>query len=251
MSDLDEIRSALGEATRAPGDMQARPGAAEVIRGEAIRRRQRRRAAGAVALSGCVVLVAAVFASGSLPGRDMTTQLPASSPSAVASATSHPQADLPIELGPRALVVPVTIHPVLREYAASDCPVEGVDTVPAAADVYSGADRTCLELGPASVTVREVRQLVVGVGVNAQGTTRDAVALHVTMTEADAAAYSDLTAAAHANDQRLAFVIGGEVYAAPTIGMRIPGGEFEIHLDRSAAVNLVTTLTGEQLPVSP
>lgn len=228
MNDIDEIRSALSDATQLSGEMHARPTAAAHIRSDAIRRRQRTRAAAAVAVSSCVALVAGVFALGTFAGEHTATELPASEPSASASASAEPTPKISIAPGPRTFATPLDLHRVLAAYPGTDCPAD-VETVMA----VDGSE--CFQLAPSSMAIREVDDLQQGLQPNYEGmvTPASGTVLQFSMTEEDTAAFFALTkdvAPLQEPKNRVAMVVKGKVYFAPTT-VAIPGGEVEISFD--------------------
>jgi hypothetical protein len=227
MSDTDEIRAALSDALRLPGEVHARPGAATTIRARARSRRRKSVVSFAVAVPACVVVALLVTngsspSSTSVPPAKVTPTPHASSPSALAP-------EIVIAPGPRTLATPIEIRPVLRMYAI--CPANS-HTV-AATD---GAG--CYRLGPAAIVMHRVRDMSAGIPQGGN----DGIQLGLTMTTHDAAVFSTLTAASL--HSQIALVVDGVVRTAPTVEGRITDGIIEISVPAAAAQALVTELTG-------
>jgi hypothetical protein len=226
MSDLDEIRTALSDALRLPGEVHARPGAASTIRARARSRRRATIATLAMAVPAFLVIVA-LLVNGSGSG---STSLPATKGTATPSA-SPTEVDIPS--GPRELATPIEIRPVLREYLL--CPANS-HTVPA----VEGAG--CYRLGPAALVIRRVRDLGGGIRQGANGAAGPLIGVDVRMTARDAVTFSDLTAASL--HEQVAFVVNGKVRAAPSIEGHITEGVIQITVAAGAAEAFVTELTG-------
>jgi hypothetical protein len=234
MSDTDEMRAALSEALRLPGEVQARPGAASTIRARARARRRTTVATFALAVPAGLVVVALLVTNGAGP---RTVPPPATKVTATPhpSSTATPVTLISIPPGPRRLATQIEIRPVLRAYLT--CPAHA-QTVPAAV----GSD--CYRLGPAAIVIRRVSDLSTGVTPLADGTAGPVIELNLTMTVHDTAAWSALTAASL--HKRVAYVVNGKVRLAPSIEGRITDGMIQIPLaaDAGAAQRFVTELTG-------
>jgi hypothetical protein len=238
MSERDEIsaaqiRAALSEALRLPGEVRARPGAAGTIRARARARHRTTVVTVAVAVPACLGIAAILIGlSGSGP---RSAGVPATQPTVTSRSpvASLPAAQVTVAPGPRRLGAPIEIRPVLREFAS--CPAHA-QTVPAA--VGPG----CFRLGPAALVIRRVRDLNVGLSTLSNGTVGDRYELNLTMTAHDTATFSALTAASL--HKQLAFVVEGKVQTAPSIEGHITVGEVQFPLDAVGGQAFVTQLTG-------
>lgn len=116
--------------------------------------------------------------------------------------------------------------PVLEAYPRAQCPPTA-DTVPA-------VDRSeCYRLAPESIEIREVRDLETGLDPTAVAPGESGVALYLSLTEEDAKKFYALTkkvAPRPPPQNRLAFVLAGKVYVAPTTEA-IPGGLVMMRFD--------------------
>jgi hypothetical protein len=232
MGDTDEIRSALSDALRLPGEVQARPGAGVSIRARARARRRTTVVSLALAVPAvpAVLVIVALLVTNGSGGRTV------SPPATHVTATPRPSTSvtlIAIPPGPRRLATAIEIRPVLRAYLA--CPAHA-QTVPAAV----GSD--CYRLGPAAIVVRRVRDLSTGLAQTANGVVGPGIELYLTMTAHDTAAWSALTAALL--HKQVAYVVNGTVRLAPSIEGHITEGEIQIPVAGGAAQALVTELTG-------
>jgi hypothetical protein len=227
MSDTDEIRAALSEALRLPGEIQARPGAAGTIRARARSRRRTAVVTFAVAVPACLGLVAVLTGI----GPNVHSVSPPASKVSPAPSPSVSSIVIGISPGPRTLATPIEIRPVLREYLPLTCPANA-HTVPA---VDSSG---CYRLGPAAIVMHRVRDMDAGIGQGGN----DGIELDLTMTAHDAAAFSVLTRALL--NKQIALVVDGKVWMAPTIAGRITEGRIQISVRAASAQAFVTELTG-------
>jgi len=244
MNDIDEIRTALREATRVPGEMHVRPAAAGLIRGDAIRRKHRTQAAAAATLAGCAVLVAALFASGVLFEPQVTTGPPASGPTAVPSSPVYPSPTVSIAPGPHTFSTPLEIHRVRAAYSPAKCPRD----VPT---LLSSDGTECYRLGTASMEITRVRALQTGPARPWQGATGvgAGTALRLSFTEADRKAFYALTReAANSENNRVAVVVADTVYSAPTTEV-IAGGEIQILFDNDTDLRPFLSALGVKFSV--
>lgn len=136
--------------------------------------------------------------------------------------------------GPRNLVAPIAIHPVLEELRS--CPADTSGTVPAA----DGAG--CFRLDPAGLTLSRVQNLQTGPRTGPNGRPGDGRSLLITMASQDATAFAALTT--EAVGRQIAIVVDGQVWAAPRVATPIMAGSLEILLDQSAVADLIAALTG-------
>jgi hypothetical protein len=235
MSDTDEIRAALSDALRLPGEVQARPGAATMIRARARARRRTAVVSFVVALPACLVVVALLVAGNGSGARTVSPPATHGGATASPSTPATPVTQIAIPPGPRRLATPIEIRPVLRAYLT--CPAHA-QTVPATV----GSD--CYRLGPAAIVIRRVQDLSTGLATLPNGTAADQYELNLRMTAHDTAAFSALTAVSL--HKQVAYVINGNVRLAPSIGGHITEGEIQIPLpvDAGAAQAFVTELTG-------
>jgi hypothetical protein len=233
MSDTDEIRAALSETLRLPGEVRARPGAAATIRASARSRRRTSVVTFAVTVPACLGIVAMLIGlNGSGPrSAGIPAIQPTTSPSSPVA--SEPATEVTVAPGPRRLATPIEIRPVLREFLR--CPAHA-QTVPA----LDGS--TCYRLGPPALVIRRVRDLSVGLSTLANGAEGDSYELNLTMTAHDTATFSDLTAASL--HKQLAFVVRGKVQTAPSIEGHITVGIVQFPLAAAGAQAFVTELTG-------
>lgn len=227
MSDTDEIRAAVRDATRLPGSVLARAGAAATIRARA-RRRRTLRVASAVLVPLCLVLAAVLAGAGGLGPQRATVPASVPSPSAAPTAATPSPSLAP---GPRTLIEPIEIRPVLEEYL--ECPSDR-DTVPA--EDGSG----CYRLAAAALVIENVQDLAAGLRTGPDGLVTEGTALRVTMTAADSKAFAALTSLSVG--KQVALVVDGTVYSAPMIATPITAGQIEIDLGNASAEALVAAL---------
>jgi hypothetical protein len=234
MSDTDEIRAALSDALRLPGEVQARPGAAAMIRARARARRRTTVVSFAVAVPACLVVVALLVGGNGSGARTVSQPATHGTATPRPSSASSPVTLIAIPPGPRTLATPIEIRPVLRAYLT--CPAHA-QTVPAAV----GSD--CYRLGPAAIVIRRVRDLSTGLAQTSNGSAVGAgIELNLTMTAHDTAAFSALTAVSL--HKQVAYVINGKVRTAPSIEGHITDGNIQIPVEAAAAQAFVTELTG-------
>jgi hypothetical protein len=195
----DRWRELLEQANDVPGRIQARPGAGAVLRARA-RRRARQQTAAALA-AGCLLIGGAGLAAANL---DAFTGARAGQP----AGRSRGAAPGPV-VGD--LATPIEIHLVER---SGTCPMDG--GVPA----WDGKE--CFRLGPVQLRIRAVTRATFG-GPAASPTQPGAAGvIDVELTQADRAAFADLTGA-HVG-QRIAVVVDDRVLGAPQIAERIDAG---------------------------
>lgn len=236
MNDIDEIRAALADALQLPGEVRARPGAASAIRARASARRRSAVVGFAVAVSACLAVLALLAST--IGPSDRSVSPPATrvtaTPSPSASATV-----IGITPGPRNLMSPIAIHPVLRDYQI--CPLD-VQTAPAAVGPH------CYRLGPAALVIFRLRDLSAGLSQVGNATVGPVIALDMRLTPHDTAAFSALTA--HSLNKQVAVLVTGKVWTAPTIQGNITDGVIQVQVPtfRGAAQALATELTGSPPP---
>jgi hypothetical protein len=229
MTDIDEIRTALSDALRLPGEIHPRPGAATTIRARARSRRRVTVVTFAVAVPACLALVALLVGTNDPSARSV------SPPAGHVSATpSTPATEVSLPPGPRTLATSIEIRPVLRSYI--NCATL-TGTVPAV------KGRACYRLGPAALVIRRVREMSLGMEQVATGTASAVMELNMRLTAHDTTAFSTLTAASL--HQQVAFVVAGKVWTAPSIEGHITDGYIQIPVDAGAPARaLVSELTG-------
>ncbi len=231
MTGIDENHSALGEATRLPGQVRVRPAAPYTIRTLARRRRRTGLLAAAAVLPACGVVVAALAGIGdSGVQRTIAPATRATPAPSLTPATSEPT--ISVTSGHRTLPVPVEVYPVLEEHTT--CP-SGPDFVAAA---ESGG---CYRLGPVSLVIREVRGLTAGRTTSNSGQ-RTRLTLDLVMSDAAelAALNDDLTI------KQLAMVVNGSAYEASQLVERLAGGTISVELGSTAAKKLIADLGGRR-----
>ncbi|MEO7981619.1 MAG: hypothetical protein ABI807_12120 [Sporichthyaceae bacterium] len=213
MTDTDEIRTALSDATALRGEVRVLHSATGSVR--ALARRRRTAALGSAAAAVGIFTIVALLALLGGPGPDRTTFTP-SGPLTPTASPSLPA----VAGGPRDLTTPIEIRPVLAEYPT--CPSAGT-TTPAA------EGPSCYRLGAPWLVLSSLARAAVapaaGVGGTASG---DFGSLVVAMRQADQDAFAALTR--DAVGRRIALVAGARVWSAPVLATPIRGGELQLDL---------------------
>jgi hypothetical protein len=234
MTDTEELRRALQAGTRLPGEVRPRPGAAALVRGRARRRQARRLAVVSAAGAGIVIAAVAVGLAGPRSTDTVIASPPATAPP---SSSVAPTPGVSLPGGPRTFSAPVEIHPVRQEYLTVGC-----SNPRPAGTVPSAEGGSCYRLGTTVLTILRVRDLSAALATSPGGGPTAGTVLVFTLTPADSAAWSSLTASSVG--KQVAFVVAGTVYSAPTIEGRIRGGQFAIQLGPDVARQLLDNLGG-------
>ena len=221
MSELHDLLSAEAERQRPV----ANPPYDEIAR-----RAHRRSRVRAVAAGSAVVAVVAVTAVSSifLIGSDDQTRSGPAGPS-VSTAPS-----IPTISGPRILGAPIELRQVLG--SPDTCPATGAPAFPSAA----GDD--CFELAEPEIVVRRVADLSVVEVASPDGSMQGDLAVMITL-EAGPAGHLAALTADRWDGERVAFVVDGSVYAAPTVQGQISGGVLQLPMDPSTIARLLDLLT--------
>jgi hypothetical protein len=219
MSDTNEIRAVLDDATALRADVRVRGTAGRSVRTRARQRRTTALGSGAVAVVVCVVVGLLALTGGEGNGR---TAVPAS-----ASPTTRPVPSPPalpeVAPGPQVLAVPIEIRPVRAEYP--DCHAAPAE----AATVPSTAGPACYRLGAPWLVVHRLDAVDVGFATDEHGLVSEQNGeVTLTMTGADRATFGARTA--ESIGRRVAVEAGGRVWLAPIISSPIPGGQLYLDL---------------------
>jgi hypothetical protein len=223
MSELRDLLSAEAERQRAPWT----PPYDEIVRRAHRRSRLRVAAAGsAVVTVVAVVAVSSAILTGS--DDDQTRSGPAGTVSTTPSGPS-----IPTTYGPRTLGAPIEVRQVLR-------PPETCRATAARA-FTSAAGNGCFELATPEIVIRHVRDLSVVEVASSDGSMQGDQAVWITLDDPDAAELTALTADRW-EGERVAFVVGGLVYNAPTIQGQL-GHMLQLSRDPRTIERLVDVLT--------
>jgi preprotein translocase subunit SecD len=152
-------------------------------------------------------------------------------PTATVNPTAPNGAPITVDRGPRTLNSPIEVRPVISEVADTTC-------APTADQSPAATGDSCYTLGATALTIRRVANLDTGAVTNDNASMQ----VFVTMNAADQAAFTRLTTANV--DKRLALVVEGTVYSAPTVAQKITGGQVAVILHTNIASGLLSAITG-------
>ena len=224
MSELRDLLSAEAERQRPAST----PPYDEIAR--RAHRRSRLRAAAAGSAVVAVVALAAI-ASALLTGSD--DDQTRSGPTGPSVSTTPSGSSIPTISGPRTLGAPIEVRQVLR-------PPETCRATAARA-FNSAAGDDCFELAAPEIVIRRVLDLSVVEVASPDGTLQGHQAMWITVDDADAARFLALTSDRW-DGERVAFVVDGLVYEAPTIQGGI-GHMVQLSLDPRTIRLLLDVLT--------
>jgi hypothetical protein len=225
MSELRDLLSAEAERQRPAWT----PPYAEIAR--RAHRRSRLRAAAAGSAVVAVVTLAAI-SSALLTGSD--DDQTRSGPAGPSVSTTPSGPSIPTISGPRTLGAPIEVRQVLR-------PPETCRATAARA-FTSAAGNDCFELAAPEIVVRHVADLSVVEVASPDGTLQGDQAVWITLDDPDAAQLTALTADRW-DGERVAFVVGGLVYDAPTIQGQPLGHMLQLSRDPRTIERLLDVLT--------
>jgi hypothetical protein len=223
MSDTDEIKAMLADATALRADVRVRGTATRSVRARALQRRAAAVGSGAAAALVCVVVgVLALTGGGGGDGAVVPAGPVAStSPSA---ASQQPTPVLPqVAPGLQVLGSPIELRPVRTEYPSCAVAPSTARTVP------SSDDSACFRLGAPWSVIDRLDGLDVTFATGDNGlVSEDNGELVLTMTAADRADFAARTR--KAVGQRVALVVAGKVWFAPRIASPVTGGQVALDL---------------------
>ena len=194
-------------------------------------RRSRLRAAAAGSAVVAVVALAAVSSAVLIGSDDDQTRSGPAGPS-VSTTTASPS--IPTISGPRTLGARIELRQVLG--STETCPARGAQDFP------SAAGNECFELAEPEITFRRVADLSVVEVASPDGSPQGGQAVMITLVAGPAEQFAALTADRW-DGERVAFVVDGLVYAAPTIQGQISGGVLQLLMDPSTIERLIDVLT--------
>jgi hypothetical protein len=235
VSDTEEIRAVLADATALRADVRVRGTATRSVRARARQRRATALGSGAAAVALCVVVGLLALTGGEGDGRTAVPAGPVASTSPSAGQQPGPPVLPLVARGPHELGSPIEVRPVHTEYLSCAMAPSTARTVAA---VYGTA---CYRLGAPWLVIDRLEGVDVTFATDADGmVSQDNGELVLTMTRADRGVFASRTGTAIGH--QVALVVAGKVWLAPSIGSPITGGQVSLDLPVLRLRALLTAL---------